>query len=79
MFYRRVYKFAILLLDMLAKNWLFIMGIVVLVVSAVGLTIALGFVPGFLSALPGNLAIYLGIDVILGIAMIVMSISPRTY
>ena len=64
---------------MLAKNWLFIMGIVVLVVSGVGLALALGFVPGFLAALPGNLAIYLGINVVLGIAMIVMSVSPRTY
>lgn len=64
---------------MMAKTWMFIVGLVMLVVSAVGLALNLGLLGSILSFLPVMPALYLGIDAALGLIMIVISLSPQTY
>ncbi|MCX8194375.1 MAG: hypothetical protein N3G19_03395 [Candidatus Pacearchaeota archaeon] len=59
-----------------AKTWLAILGLVITIVSLAGLLINLGITFWILGNLPTNPAIYLGIDIVLGIIMLIISLNP---
>lgn len=59
-----------------AKTWLLILGVIVLVVSAVGILLNFGITFSFLSVLPTNLVIYLGIDALFGLIMLIIGLNP---
>ena len=58
-----------------SKFILFIIGILVTVVSLVGLALAFNFVPAFLEVLPADSRIYFGITAVLGIIALFSSFS----
>jgi len=64
---------------MRGKTLLVIFGLMVLIVSGAGLAISLGFTPGFLAALPTNVTIFFGINVILGLLAIIYGSSHSTW
>jgi|GEM_PF-3425934 len=60
---------------MVLKTYMFVLGIVALVVSAAGILINLGFDFAFLAMLPTNPVIYLGIDALVGLLMLILSLQ----
>jgi hypothetical protein len=60
---------------MRGKFVVFLFGVIVTVVAAVGLALSLNFIPAFLSILPTNLAIYFSICIGLGVAAMILSKS----
>ena len=64
---------------MTAKSWMFILGIIALVVSVAGILVNLGFTFAFLEALPTNPVIYLGVDAAIGLFMLILSIQRNIY
>lgn len=63
---------------MVVKTWMFILGLILLVVSAVAVAINFGYDFSVLSALPTNPVIYLIIDGIIGLILIFIS-TQRMY
>ena len=59
-----------------SKTWMFILGVAILVVSAAGLLINLGYAFAFLTALPANPIIYLAIDAVIGLIMLFIGLKP---
>ncbi len=56
---------------MVLKTWMFVLGVVALVVSVAGIVINLGYAFAFLEALPSNPVIYLGVDAAIGLLMLI--------
>lgn len=59
---------------MVVKTWMFILGLILLVVNAVAVAINFGYDFLVLSALPTNPVIYLIIDGIIGLILIFISL-----
>ena len=57
------------------KFCLFIIGVLVTIVSLIGLAFAFNYAPGFISMLPQNPKIYFGITIFLGLVAIAFSFS----
>ena len=64
---------------MALKTWMFILGIVALVVSIAGILVILGYTFAFLDALPTNPVLYLGVDAAIGLFMLILSIQRNIY
>lgn len=64
---------------MVVKTWMFVLGVVALVVSAAGIVVNLGFTFWFLAVLPINPIVYLAIDTIVGLALIGLSLQRTLY
>ena len=61
------------------KFFVFVVGVLMLIVSAIGLMISLGYTPAFISILPQDLRVYFGIDIFLGLVAIGLSFSRTMY
>lgn len=59
-----------------AKTWLIILGLVIVVVSVVGILINLGITFWILETLPTNPVIYLGINGVVGLLMLIIGSNP---
>lgn len=64
---------------MKAKTILFFFGLVVLIVSLIGLAFNFGYTPGIIEQFPADPRIYFGITAILGLIALVLGITRRTY
>jgi arginine exporter protein ArgO len=63
----------------IVKTWMFILGIIILVVSVAAILISLGYAFAFLASLPQNLIVFLAIDAIAGLIMIIISLQRTLY
>ena len=61
------------------KFFTFVIGVLMVLASLIGLLITLGYTPAFISALPQDLRIYFGIGVFLGLATIGLTLNRQVY
>ena len=61
------------------KFFVFVVGILMVIVSAIGLMISLGYLPAFIAMFPSDVRIYFGIDIFLGLVAIGLSFSRTMY
>ena len=61
------------------KAILFLLGLIVLLSSLIGIAFSLGYTITFISFLPSNPLLYFGINAILGLGAIILSFRRRFY